>query len=322
MSENKWERLLRCEGENCQFVINEASASAASVWQFSPNMLKAEETWRWKNESENRLRLTARLKWENNFFLNAYENLLWLDCAKIMKTANLNEETVITTKIKQGWLNWLNEENESYQIELDASSEAEIVWTWSHPFWTEVKGEKVQNKSAIYDWVIEIDEIETEKESQEATKSGEESESSASGQLTESKITTITNNIVETKTITQIVEETGEEEKQKDNNKTQKTKIANGSEQTEGDKETKEKQEIEMTIGKEKQKESRLVLSQNDNGSVKSENDFGWQIGNYWWIWPMIILTTIIGVNYWLKKRKIPVNQPFSICQTSKPKAS
>lgn len=165
MTVNKVERVVVCESENCAW--QEMTGENLSYWQFSPDNLIAQEIWRWQNLSLNKLLLTFEFKGQNIFYTH-YQNLLGLSL-----TTKTNSEEKID---KQIIIDWLEEEKNQFNLEIEASSEAELIWNFSHPLWSYLKSQQIKNQTLSYDWIIKIEATASAKiieEENEASPSGE-----------------------------------------------------------------------------------------------------------------------------------------------------
>lgn len=205
MTVNKMERTIVCESENCAW--QEMTNESQSSWQFSPDNLTAQEIWFWQNLSLNKLLLTFEFKGQNLFYPH-YQNLLGLSLTSKIKNEEKNEKQII--------IDWLDTEKNQFNLEIEASSEAELVWNFSHPLWNYLKSQKVKNQNLTYDWLIKIEATDSAKVIEEENeKENEVSKSSEISLNNETKIETIAEEVVNTQT-----EETESKDEQTDQNET------------------------------------------------------------------------------------------------------
>lgn len=173
MTDNKIERTIVCEGENCAW--QEETQTGQTFWQFSPDNLTAQEIWHWQNQSLNKLLLTFEFK-GGTIFYPYYQNLLGLNL-----TSKINSEEKIE---KQIVVDWLKGEENQFNLEIEASSEAELIWNFSHPFWNYLKSQQIKNQTLAYDWLIKI-------EATDSAKISEANEASADGEINWQKETEV-----------------------------------------------------------------------------------------------------------------------------------
>lgn len=165
MTDNKIERAIVCEGENCAW--QEETQTGQTFWQFSPDNLTAQEIWHWQNQSLNKLLLTFEFKGETIFY-PYYQNLLGLNLTSKINGAEKIEKQII--------VDWLKEGENQFNFQIEASSEAELIWNFSHPFWNYLKSQQIKNQTLTYDWLIRI-------EATDSAKISEENEASADGEI-------------------------------------------------------------------------------------------------------------------------------------------
>lgn len=200
MTDNKVERTVVCESENCTW--QEMNGANQSYWQFSPDNLSAQEIWSWQNLSLNKLLLTFELKGQNLFYAH-YQNLLGLSLVSKINGEEKKEKEII--------IDWLDAEKNQFNLEIEASSEAELIWSFSHPLWNYLKSQQIKNQVLTYDWIIKI----------EATDSAqiieEENEASNDGEINLENETKMETGVVEAKEENnQQTENTNDQNKQTD----------------------------------------------------------------------------------------------------------
>ncbi len=218
MTDNKIERTIVCEGENC--VWQEETHAGQTFWQFSPDNLTAQEIWHWQNQSLNKLLLTFEFK-GGTIFYPYYQNLLGLN---LMSKRNGEEKIE-----KQIIIDWLKEGENQFNFELEASSEAELIWNFSHPFWNYLKSQQIKNQTLTYDWLIKI-------EATESAKIIETNEASAEG-----KINWQTETEVVVETVNDQAENVSEQNEQTSQSETNPSTSENVSEKKEEIKNIEEK---------------------------------------------------------------------------------
>ncbi len=221
MTENKSERTIICSSENCAW--QEMTGENQSYWQFSPDNLTAQEIWHWQNFSLNKLLLTFEFEGQNIFYAH-YQNLLGLSL-----TNKTNSEEKIE---KQIIVDWLETKNNQFNLEIEASSEAELVWNFNHPLWNYLKSQQIKNQTLTYDWVIKIEATTSAKMIEEEIE--EENEASSSNEINlenKTKNETIAQEVINNQT-----ENTSEENEE---TKQSETKLSINESESENEEEIK-----------------------------------------------------------------------------------
>lgn len=299
MNENKVERQLVCEGENCHWGKAAAEASAsASRWQFSPEKLEAAEVWHWHNKTAYDLTLRATLNLASPC-ITGLDNLWWLRLTTVTE-AKTGEASASEQLVKEGRVQWQKNatEEETFQVKLKAGEEKALRWHWSHPGWNYLQSQKWKNQTLAYDWLLKI-EGETEKVIAEASESGQVATKSATVKekivptVAEEKEALINNYVVnnystEVKTVTEKIDKESEKVWEKSESESEKNESEKNGQATQASGSAQRLSEVQIS-------EPQVL------GAATTQKNFGW---SWWWLWLLFILIIAIVSGYLYGKTK------------------